>query len=148
MGFEGGKRSSDLFTTGPLTGVRTGRHRCYDRLVVDLGGSQTGYLVEYVDELTEDASANPVPVTGRAIIKVVLHAPSYDINGNPTIDGTRVDAIKVGGDSTFRDIAWAKSFEGYATMGIGVRARLPFRVFTLAGPGSDSRLVIDVAHRW
>jgi hypothetical protein len=29
-----------------------------------------------------------------------------------------------------------------------VRARLPFRVFVLRGPGSGSRLVIDVAHRW
>jgi hypothetical protein len=29
-----------------------------------------------------------------------------------------------------------------------VRARLPFRVFTLAGQGEGSRLVIDVAHQW
>ncbi|MDQ1596268.1 MAG: hypothetical protein QOH40_2824, partial [Arthrobacter pascens] len=40
------------------------------------------------------------------------------------------------------------SFEGYTTLGLGVRARLPFKVFTLAGPGSGSRLVIDVAHHW
>jgi hypothetical protein len=33
-------------------------------------------------------------------------------------------------------------------LGLGVRARLPFRVFTLAGPGSGTRLVIDVAHQW
>jgi hypothetical protein len=33
-------------------------------------------------------------------------------------------------------------------LGLGVRARLPFRVFTLDGPGSMSRLVIDVAHHW
>jgi len=29
-----------------------------------------------------------------------------------------------------------------------VRARLPFRVLTLDGPGSGSRLVVDVAHYW
>jgi hypothetical protein len=29
-----------------------------------------------------------------------------------------------------------------------VRARLPFRVLTLDGPGAGTRLVIDVAHRW
>jgi len=34
------------------------------------------------------------------------------------------------------------------TIGLGARARLPFRVFTLSGPGQGSRLVIDVAHRW
>ncbi|BAS14136.1 conserved hypothetical protein [Arthrobacter sp. Hiyo8] len=45
-------------------------------------------------------------------------------------------------------MAFAGSFEGYTSLGLGVRARLPFRVFTLAGPGTGSRLVIDVAHMW
>ena len=52
------------------------------------------------------------------------------------------------GYSTFRQVAWAGSFEGQTTVGLGVRARLPFRVFALTGPGTGSRLVIDVAHRW
>ncbi len=34
-----------------------------------------------------------------------------------------------------------------AEIGLGVRTRLPFRVHLLDGPGRDSRLVIDVAHR-
>jgi hypothetical protein len=36
-------------------------------------------------------------------------------------------------------------------MALGVRARLPFRVFVLNGvanSGNTPRLVIDVAHRW
>jgi hypothetical protein len=48
-------------------------------------------------------------------------------------------------------VAYAGSFEGSTTLALGVRARLPFRVFTVAGtPNSDDtpRLVIDVAHRW
>jgi hypothetical protein len=49
---------------------------------------------------------------------------------------------------TFRHVAWAGSFEGQTTLGLGVRARLPFRVFLLDGPGSGSRMVVDVAHRW
>ena len=52
----------------------------------------------------------------------------------------------VSGYQTFRQVAWAGSFEGYTTLGLGVRARLPFKVFTLDGPGSGSRLVVDVAH--
>jgi hypothetical protein len=32
-------------------------------------------------------------------------------------------------------------------MGLGVRARLPFRAFTIQD-ATGSRLVIDVAHRW
>jgi hypothetical protein len=45
-------------------------------------------------------------------------------------------------------VAWAGSFEGYTRIGLGVRGRLPFRVFTLDGPGAGSRIVIDVAHFW
>ena len=54
------------------------------------------------------------------------------------------------GYSTFRQVAWAGSFEGYTTLALGVRARLPFRVFVLpARPGpTRTALVIDVAHRW
>jgi hypothetical protein len=37
------------------------------------------------------------------------------------------------------------SFEDYTTFGLGVRAKLPFRVTRLSSPG---RVVVDVAHRW
>jgi hypothetical protein len=40
-------------------------------------------------------------------------------------------------------VVYAGDLEG-ATVGLGVRERLPFRVFTLTGP---DRLVVDVAHR-
>ena len=60
----------------------------------------------------------------------------------------KTEVSNVGGYQTFRQLAWAGSFEGYTSLGLGVRARLPFRVFTLAGPDSGSRLVIDVAHYW
>jgi hypothetical protein len=45
-------------------------------------------------------------------------------------------------------VAWAGSFEGQTTLGFGVRARLPYRVLTLAGQGQGTRLVIDIAPRW
>lgn len=56
--------------------------------------------------------------------------------------------MSTSGYTTFRDVRWAGSFEGMSTVGLGVRARLPFRAFVLAGPGSGSRLVVDVAHQW
>src|SRR5262249_2306037 len=58
------------------------------------------------------------------------------------------ELVNVTGWRTFRQVADGGSFEGYTTIGLGVRARLPFRVFTLPGPGAHSRLVIDVAHHW
>ena len=58
------------------------------------------------------------------------------------------ELVAVSGWQTFRQVAWAGSFEGYTTVGLGVRALLPFRVFVLDGPGSGSRVVVDVAHQW
>ncbi len=55
----------------------------------------------------------------------------------------RAELVNVTGYRTFRQVAWAGSFEGESTVGLGTRARLPFRVFTLPG-----HLVVDVAHAW
>jgi len=54
----------------------------------------------------------------------------------------------VAGWDTFRQITEVGYYEALRQFGLGVRARLPFRVFTLSGPNDRSRLVIDVAHRW
>ena len=49
---------------------------------------------------------------------------------------------------SLRDVVFGGSFEGYTTFAVGVRARLPFRVFVLSGPGTNSRIVLDIAHQW
>jgi hypothetical protein len=73
-----------------------------------------------------------------------VHVPANDVAGRPTYRYANArELVNVAGYRTFRQVAWAGSFEGYTTAGLGVRARLPFRVFTLPG-----RLVVDVAHRW
>ena len=45
----------------------------------------------------------------------------------------------VAGFSTFRSVVNAGSFEGQTTYGLGVRARLPFRVFTIDGRARPDR---------
>jgi hypothetical protein len=57
-------------------------------------------------------------------------------------------AVNVTGFRTLRQVAFLGTHEAQTQIGLGVRARLPFRVFLLAGPGNGSRLVVDVAHRW
>jgi hypothetical protein len=91
---------------GEVLGVRTGRHECYDRLVID-------------------------------------RAPDAQFTAQP---GQEI--ANVAGYSTFREVAYGGSFEGYTTIGLGVRARLPMRAFTLPGPGNGDRFVVDVAHHW
>ena len=137
-------------TAPNLTGVRTGRHDCYDRLVLDLrGGSSAGFHVSYVDAVYTDASGALVPLRGGARLQIVVHASSYDVNGQRTYTPANPSELaNVAGYQTFRQVAYAGSFEGQTTLGLGVRARLPVRAFVLAGPGDGSRLVVDVAHFW
>jgi hypothetical protein len=139
----------DTMSTGQLVDVRAGRHRCFDRLVLDVRGDVSGYAVHYVDQVTMDASGERVPLRGGARLEVVSRVPAYDESGNSTyVPASRSNLVNVNGFRTFRQVSWAGTFEGQTTIGLGVRARLPFRVFLLDGPGDRSRMVVDVAHRW
>ncbi len=141
--------ANSRMSTAPVTNVRTGRHACFDRLVVDLRGRSAGYDVRYVTNVTQDGSGFVVPLRGGAKLQVVVRAPSYDANGRRTYTPAKGSELSnVAGYSTFRQVAYAGSFEGQTTIGVGVRARLPVRAFTLTGPGSGTRLVVDVAHHW
>ena len=143
--------------SGPVTGalfsnVRAGRQDCYDRLVIDIRGTSAmkSYRVEYVRQVTEDPSGRPVPLRGGAYLQIAVGAWDHSASGtyNPA---NRRELANVTGFRTFRQVAWAGSSEGISSVGLGVRARLPFRVTTLAGiPGSTTgtRVVIDVAHSW
>lgn len=142
-------KSGQATGTASVTNVRTGQHYCFDRLVVDLNGPAVAYTVQYVPRIEQEGSGLPIPVRGGARLHISVKAPSYDENGNATYNPVdRNELSNVSGYQTFRQVVSAGSFEGYTSLGLGVRARLPFRVFTLDGPGSGSRLVIDVAHYW
>jgi hypothetical protein len=148
-------KTSDAADAEMLNNVRAGRHACFDRLVFDLGGqdiSFRSYDVRYVSHVHEDGSGRAVPVRGAADLQIILRAPAYDQEYRSTFTpANRWEVVNVSGYSTFRQVAWAGSFEGQTTLALGVRARLPFRVFSLNGTpnsGHTPRLVIDVAHRW
>jgi hypothetical protein len=141
-------KSQSATAVSPLVDVRAGRHDCYDRMVLDIRARADGYRVEYVPEVYHDASGELVPLRGGAKLLIVAYAPAYDENATTYQPANPSELVDVTGFTTFRQIAWAGSFEGQSNIGLGVRARLPFRVFTLDGPGTGSRLVIDVAHQW
>ena len=142
-------KSVPELSTAPVVDVRTGRQTCYDRLVVDVSGPSGGYHVGYVDEVRADGSGHVVPTRGGASLQITLGNPSHDAAGNLTYaPANRSELSDVTGYQTFRQVVWAGTFEGHTDLGLGVRARLPFRAFELAGPGGGSRVVIDVAHRW
>ena len=137
-----------------LTNVRAGRHTCYDRLVLDIRGttSSDSWQVEYVPQVRSDPSDRPVPLRGGAFLRISVGASDHTAGGTATyLPSNPRELVDVGDFRTFRQVAWGGSFEGSSTLGLGVRARLPFRVLALSGiPGSSggTRVVVDVAHRW
>lgn len=132
---------SDLtMGTGEVDTVRTGRHECFDRVVVDIDGPPAGYHVAYVPEVTADGSGVVVPTPGGARLQVIVRHPSFA----STPVGRSVADVR--GFQTLRSVVYAGSFEGQTTYGVGVRARLPFRVFSI--DGGHGRIIVDVAHRW
>ncbi|WP_035771736.1 hypothetical protein [Arthrobacter sp. Br18] len=141
-------KAGSASSSAQVANVRTGRHDCFDRMVVDLDGKAPSYSVKYAP-LHGIGSGHPIPLRGNADLRLIMDAPSYDREGQPTypiID--RSELANVAGYQTFRQLAWAGSYEGQTLIGLGVRARLPFRTFVLDVPGGGSRLVVDVAHFW
>ena len=145
-------KSQPAFTGKQVTNVRSGRHACFDRLVIDINGhgpGTPGYSVRYVRTVHKDGSGAVVALRGGAKLLVVVNAPSYDESGYLTYRSpSETNLVDVTGYRTFRQVAWAVSFEGQTSIGLGVRARLPMRTLLLASPGGGHRLVVDVAHSW
>jgi hypothetical protein len=126
-----------------MTAIRTGLNTGFDRVVLDLtAGPAPGVAYRLTDELTADPSGEIVWLTGEFFINVTASpAAAHDVNGHPTYTGPQkfrtrnlrnVMAVAVTGD-----------FEGYLSVGLGVRSRTAVNVFTLTAP---NRVVIDVAH--
>ncbi|WP_127131342.1 hypothetical protein [Georgenia sp. SYP-B2076] len=144
------KRSGSVTGEEYLTNVRAGRHACFDRLVLDVrGGRVSGYDVRYVKNVVNDPRGDVVPLRGGAKLQVTADVHANTPSGHASyVPADKQHLVRVSGFRTFRQVAWAGSFEGVTTVGLGVRARLPFRVFVLNGPHHTSMLVVDVAHRW
>jgi hypothetical protein len=140
-----------------LLNVRSGQHPCYDRVVFDLTGNDSGpvgYSVKYVDAVANEGTGELVPLAGGARLRVVIDQGSFD-HGSQSSAYNPADLARlsdVTGYRTLRQVAWADSFEAdtTTTIGIGVRARLPMRVFLLPSATQffGQRLVIDIAHHW
>jgi len=137
-------------STAALLDARSGQHDCYDRVVFEFQGPATGYSVGYADQVYSEGQGKALSIAGGAKLGVNLQAPAYDVQTGaatyPHNAGAHV--ANLNGYRTLRDVVYGGSFEGHTTFGVGTRARLPFRVFTLAGPGTHSRIVVDVAHQW
>lgn len=132
----------------PIHRVRVQRHRCFDRMIIDLRSSPgAGWSARYTT-VTSPGAGNTVALRGSASIEIVAQAPAYDNKGKATFNPANPKELaNLAGFDVFRQIAFAGSFEGQTTFGIGVRSRLPFRVWSEDG-SSGTKIVIDVGRRW
>ena len=122
-----------------LTDVRAGGHSGFDRVVFEFRGPVPEYRVDYVDQLVQDGSGQPVAVAGAADLEVVFQgADAHDADGTPTISPRRFST----GLPAVKEIAQIGDFEAVVSYGIGVDRKRPLKVSTLSNP---SRLVIDVS---
>ncbi|MFJ9417116.1 hypothetical protein ACIRPT_23420 [Streptomyces sp. NPDC101227] len=144
----GAKSATDAYGK-PLKNITTSRSACYDRMVFDIGGAggKVGYHVGYVNEFHQDGSGERIPVKGGAILEIFVSAPSFDsATGKQTYAGKAgksLPGVNLTGYKTFKDTKFGASFEGQTQVGLGTRAKLPFRVSQ-----SGHELIVDVAHSW
>lgn len=138
----GTKSGGIVMTRVPITNVRTGQHSCYDRLAIDLAGANRAqYSVKYVSQVYADPSGKLIPLKGGTKLLIVVKAP-LSSSYKATV-GKDLPHVNLAGYRTFRDAKLAGNFEGVTSIGLGVRTKLPFRVFK-----SGNSIVIDVAHKW
>ena len=127
-----------------VTGVRTGRHPGFDRVVFDLAGTgHAGWRVRYVDSpVRTQGRGDVVPLDGDGQLQVTLRGIAmpadaggrgYDGPDRPALRGTRV----------VEDLYVGNLYEGVFATWLGVRSPEPFRVFRLEDP---KRVVVDVLH--
>ena len=123
-------------------------------MVLHLNGPDpVGYSVRYVDLVTEDGSGRPVPVAGAAALQVVINAPALGQDSHGYVGKVLAEPgadfytpAQLAGWSSLREVRYAASLEGQTTIAVGVRAQVPFRVFTVLDSSGDYRsVVLDVA---
>lgn len=123
-----------------VTGLRTGSHEGYDRVVVDLGGAGTpGWHVERQPAAVEDPTGETLDLGGEGVLAVYVTGLGYPFEtgveelpaGTRTPGGTVVTAAEFTG-----------TFEGQTRVFLGLTdPEAPYRVLLLTDP---LRLVVDV----
>ncbi len=137
-------------TAATVRALRSGPHRCYDRVVVDLRGAAdpAGFSVRYVDPGSlRDDRGRRVAVRGAGVLQVTIRAGAEDAGGRPTFrPPSAAEAIAV--PTTYRvlrQVRWLGSSDGTTGLALGVREQVPFRMFAVRAGTSES-LIVDIAH--
>jgi hypothetical protein len=131
--------SARTTATPRLIDIQAAHHPGFDRVVFRFdGGLPSRRSVGYVNRLTGDPSGAPIPIAGRAILRVVFSpAAAHDDAGNVTTPSRFAFALP-----NVMSVVRSGDFEAVLSHGIGLAQGSSFHMFTLTGP---SRVVIDIS---
>jgi hypothetical protein len=122
-----------------LVDVRAAHHENYDRLVFEFSGDQPARRsVQFVDQVVDAWTGNPVPVVGNAFLSVwFAPAVGHDAAGQFTY-GAKRRAYAL---PNLMQVVNTSDYEGILGFGIGLAVERPITVFSLTSP---TRMVIDI----
>jgi hypothetical protein len=120
-----------------LLSVSVGHHATFDRVVFRFSSRAPGYDVRYVRRVVEDASGQPVRLSGNAFLAVTMHSVASAQAGKPAAPQGRQRPRF----PQLREIVGSGDFEGHVSFGLGLTSKSGFRAYTLSNP---DRLVVDV----
>ncbi|HEV8556822.1 MAG TPA: hypothetical protein VGR06_10560 [Actinophytocola sp.] len=126
-----------------LTNIRTGLNTGFDRVVLDMSdGQRPDVRYEVTDELIQDGSGEIFWLAGEYFVSVVVNpAYAHDRGGNPSYP--QPQRFRTRNLHNVMAVGLTGDFEGYVSIGLGIRYQSWVRVFTLIAP---NRVVIDVGH--
>lgn len=121
-----------------VTGMRTGSHPGFDRVVFDLEGEgNPGWFIDYTASASQQGSGNPIAFEGTTALNVNIDGTVY-----PHEIGMQVPDLRTtGGSGNITQVISAGTFEGRSQFIVGLNKPTPYSVQILEDP---KRLVIDL----
>ena len=125
-----------------VTGVRTGAHEDYDRIVVDLAGEGTpGWQADWVSDAGTQGKGDPIQPSGSHILRVFgtgarMPSTAEEIASAQTTLSVGLDLPAIA------SVYYDPTVEAQYQLVLGTNSQ-SYRVFALSSP---TRLVVDVKH--
>lgn len=130
-------RSHDVQTASRLVSVQASQGNGFDRVQFTFDRALPSWQVGYVRAVQDGAGAR-LPLRGSAVLGVTFRpALAHDSGGDPSFEPQSITPPY----DSLRQVRLASDFEGRVRLGLGLRARMGFRVLEASDP---PRIMVDV----
>lgn len=123
--------------TARLVGIRTSRQDGFDRIEFTFDGAPPGWRVGYTSAI-RDGAGRRVALRGGAQLVVAFQPAQAHWQGGASSFGAR---SRTPGYDSLRQVSLVGDIEGRVRFGLGLDARVGFRVFEATTP---SRIIVDL----